>query len=467
MQDFTIRWVVETLNAPIVADSAVALHGVVSGVSIDTRTIQPGDLFFALKGEHSDGHEYVRTAFEKGAIAAVVSDTVVDAGGRQIRVPDTLRAFGDLAGAYRRQFNIPVVGVTGSVGKTSTKEMIAAVLRTRYNTLANEKNFNNEIGVPLTLFQLDKSHEAAVIEMGMRGLGEIDRLAEIAAPTIGLITNIGYSHIERLGSQENILRAKAELYQRLPQDGVAIVPADSEFYRGLLKRVPAGVRRITFSVINEVFSDFRLIDALLNEYHVVADGKDFKMTMQSIGAHVIANALAALAVASVLNINLAEAILTLEAWQGAAGRMTVRWGRGDVDILDDCYNAGPESMEAALMTLRNFPAKRRVAVLGDMRELGDFAAEAHTRIGRIAAESNLQMLITVGDLARGIAASAIATGLITAGQTHHFDTSEAAAEQIERLTAPLNAVLVKGSRAMQMEKIVAELTGEKENTPHA
>ena len=226
---FTIRWLVETLNAPILADAAVALHGVVTGVSIDTRTLKPGDLFFALQGEHSDGHEYVKAAFEKGAIAAVVSHPVADAGGRQIRVPDTLRAFGDLAGAYRRLFDIPVVGVTGSVGKTSTKEMIAAVLRTRYNVLANEKNFNNEIGVPLTLFQLEARHEVAVIEMGMRGLGEIDRLAEIAAPTIGLITNIGYAHIERLGSRENILRAKTELYQRLPKGGIAIVPADSEF----------------------------------------------------------------------------------------------------------------------------------------------------------------------------------------------------------------------------------------------
>ena len=332
MQSFTIRWLVQTLNAPILADSAVALHGVVTGISIDTRTIQPGDLFFALQGEHSDGHEYVKAAFEKGAIAAVVSRPVADAGGRQIRVPDTLRAFGDLAGAYRRLFHIPVVGVTGSVGKTSTKEMIAAVLRTRYETLANEKNFNTEIGVPLTLFQLEARHEVAVIEMGMRGLGEIDRLAEIAAPTIGLITNIGYAHFERLGSQENIAQAKTELFQRLPQDGIALIPLNpmAHDYGGitstenpavyrclpgmtpaaisqyLRERVPVGRRIIVFGPSGAVpvrgaASDVLLaplverddggVDAL-----AIAGNEEIEFTLFAVGRHHIQNAAAALAV---------------------------------------------------------------------------------------------------------------------------------------------------------------------------
>ena len=463
MQSFTIRWLVETLNAPILADSAVALHGVVTGISIDTRTIQPGDLFFALQGEHSDGHEYVKTAFEKGAIAAVVSRPATDAGGRQIRVPDTLRAFGDLAGAYRRLFDIPVVGVTGSVGKTSTKEMIAALLRTRYETLANEKNFNNEIGVPLTLFQLEARHEVAVIEMGMRGLGEIDRLAEIAAPTIGLITNIGYAHIERLGSRENILRAKTELYQRLPQDGIAIVPADSEFYEELLEKVPAGVRKITFSVKNEIFSDVRLIDRLLDEYYIVAGGEDHKITRLGMGSHTIANALAALAIGAALNVNISEAVKALEAWKGAEGRMEFRLGKNGVEILDDCYNAGVESMEAALETLRELGDKR-VAILGDMRELGDFAIEAHERVGRKAAETNLRMLITVGKLSSKMADAAQEASSV---ETHHFADSDEAGAQIWEWVKPGDTVLVKGSRAMQMEKIVAALMGEKDGAAHA
>ena len=354
MQSFTIRWLVETLNAPVLSDSAVALHGVVTGISIDTRTLQPGDLFFALQGEHSDGHEYVKMAFEKGAIAAVVSRAVMDAGGRQIRVSDTLRAFGDLAGAYRRQFDIPVVGVTGSVGKTSTKEMIAAVLRTRYETLANEKNFNNEIGVPLTLFQLEARHEVAVIEMGMRGLGEIDRLAEIAAPTIGLITNIGYAHFERLGSQENIAQAKTELFQRLPQNGIALLPLNplANDYGGvtstenpnvyrllpgmkpdainqyLRNRVPAGRRIVFFGApgatnlfggTNDVLiatvadREDGGVDAL-----AIAGNEEIEFTLFAVGRHHIQNATAALAVAYALNIPLALAVTALEKWRGAA-----------------------------------------------------------------------------------------------------------------------------------------------------
>ena len=226
MESFTLGWAVEKLGANLPEGAA---ERVVRGICTDTRNDAQDTLFFALKGETSDGHQYVEKAFEKGAMAAIVSEVQSNIDGIQIVVPDTVIALGDLAQAYRLQFDIPVVGITGSVGKTSTKEMTAAVLRTKYNVLANEKNYNNEIGVPLTLFRLEKTHEVAVIEMGMRGLGEIDRLAEIAAPTIGVITNIGYAHIERLGSQEKIAEAKSELLARLPSDGVAILPAEDKF----------------------------------------------------------------------------------------------------------------------------------------------------------------------------------------------------------------------------------------------
>ena len=492
MKDFTIRWVVETLNAPIIADSAVALHGVVTGVSIDTRTIRPGDLFFALRGEHSDGHEYVKTAFERGAIAAVVSDTVADAGGRQIRVPDTLRAFGDLAAAYRRQFPIPIVGVTGSVGKTSTKEMIAAVLRTRYNTLANEKNFNNEIGVPLTLFQLDRTHEVAVIEMGMRGLGEIDRLAEIAAPTIGLITNIGYAHVERLGNQANIAQAKTELFQRLPQDGIALIPLNptANHYGGvtatenpyqyrllphvkpdalsayLRERVPVGCRIIVYGPPGSAgggTSDVILtgvadrddggLDAL-----AIAGEEEAEFTLFAVGHHHIRNAAAALAVGYALNVPLELATTALEKWRGAVNRMAIEHTSEGLTVLNDCYNASLESMQSALTTLHHMTVKgKRVAILGDMKELGEFSLQAHQEIGRAVVEAEVETLVTVGGLAKEIAATAQEFAAIKA---RHFADSDEAAAQIRKFVEPGDTILVKGSRAMRMEKIVAVLMSE-------
>ena len=247
MEPFSLAWAAQKVNGQVIGEAV----GEITSVCIDSRQAKPGALFFALKGENSDGHEYVAQALKAGAAAVVVEHKIEgleattpsgEKTGAQIVVPAALRALGDLARHYRRQFAIPIIGITGSVGKTSTKEMIAAVLRTTYNTLASEKNYNNEIGVPLTLFNLNKTHEAAVVEMGMRGLGQIDYLAEIAEPTIGVITNIGHAHIELLGSFENIAQAKSELFARLPSNGVAILTKDNAFLEIVKAAIPAGCR---------------------------------------------------------------------------------------------------------------------------------------------------------------------------------------------------------------------------------
>ncbi len=319
-------------------------------------------------------------------------------------VKDPLKALGDLAHAYRSQFGVKVIGITGSVGKTSTKEMTAHILRSRFNVLATEKNYNNEIGVPLTLFGLNRTHHVAVVEMGMRAAGEIGALAEIAQPDIALITNIGRAHEELLGSQEAIAAAKAEILELLPPNGVAILPDDLPYSDLVLSRLPAGCRAVRVGGKGvDVWSEpnnggFRV--------HLENTGESADISLKAPGAHHRSNALLALAVSSELGIPLPQAAAALETWTGADGRMTVRAGLRNVTVLDDCYNAGPESVKAALETLQTFEG-RRVAILGDMRELGATAAELHESVGRNAAVSDLRLLITVGPLAKLIAQSAL------------------------------------------------------------
>lgn len=472
------------------ADVAEDLEGGFSGVSTDTRYETEGSLFFALRGENADGHDYVRAAFDVGARAAVVARLLPGAGGPQLVVPDTLQALGDLAAAYRRRFSLPVVGVTGSVGKTSTREMTAAALRARLHVLTSLRNFNNEIGVPQTCFALDRSHQAAVLEMGMRGLGQIDRLAQIAQPTLGVITNIGYAHLELLGSQRRIAEAKSELLVRLPPGGVAVLPQvpvhrllddaaeaerrgayaqESDCLGYLLSRVPSGCRILTFYG-GESEQAYREASVAIRPLRVGAGSgmeaqarfgtQERLCRLQAAGESVAPNAAAALAVALALSVPPEEALAALEEWKGAGGRMTVRSGPDGITVLDDCYNAGPESMAAALASLSRWPEGSRVAVLGDMKELGDFALEAHRFVGRRAAAAGIRVLLTAGALAAEIAEEAArqAGGRgEESPQIVRCETAEEAAQAVAALVRPHDTVLVKGSRAMTMEQIVTAL----------
>ncbi|MCW3094582.1 MAG: UDP-N-acetylmuramoyl-tripeptide--D-alanyl-D-alanine ligase [Chthonomonadaceae bacterium] len=449
------------MGAEVVGD----LSASVFGVCTDTRQGAAGALFFALQGENADGHRFVGRALEAGAVAAVVTHRVEGVEGTQLVVPDTLRALGDLANAYRSQFPIPVIGVTGSVGKTSTKEMMATVLRTQYNVLANAKNYNNEIGVPLTLFGLRQEHQVAVIEMGMRALGEIDRLAEIAVPTIGVITNIGHAHIERVGSREGIAQAKAELLQRLPDGGVAVL-MESEFTPYLLERVPAQARVVLCGFGADSEAEIVALSPTASgkePLQIRIAGGVYTVPLAVVGTHHHANALIALAVAQVLHVPIPQAIAALSAWEGAEGRMTIRRTADGLTILDDCYNAGPESMTAALKTLRQITGGGGVAILGDMREMGEYAAGLHFELGPEVVEAQPRLLITVGDSTPEIVRGAqlyAAEQRTAMPQLQHFATTAEAAAYIRELVQPGDTVLVKGSRAMEMEYIVAALTGE-------
>ncbi len=479
MEPISVQWAAQ-INGQVIG-SAV---GEVTSVCIDSRQAKPGALFFALKGENSDGHEYVAQALKAGAVAAVVErkieglEAVAASGektGAQIVVPAALRALGDLARHYRRQFAIPIIGITGSVGKTSTKEMIAAVLRTTYNTLASEKNYNNEIGVPLTLFNLNKTHEVAVVEMGMRGLGQIDYLAEIAEPTIGVITNIGSAHRELLGSSENIARAKSELFARLPANGIAILPRNIAYPQIVKASIPPDCRIIqTGGTIRD--SEVRLMrDSLVINaqgtasfrVRVGSERKSRSIHMQAVGLHLVWNALLTLAVGYALNVPSEQAANALSHWQGAEGRMSARRAPNDITVLDDCYNASPESMYTALHTLEQM-SHSRVAVLGDMRELGDYARQAHTDIGSSVAYHKVRLLVTVGGMAAWIADDVDKRQQRAADfQSVRFHDAREAAAHIKELVKPGDTVLVKGSRAMGMEVIVNALMGENDGNLHA
>jgi UDP-N-acetylmuramoyl-tripeptide--D-alanyl-D-alanine ligase len=516
MEPFTLQWAAARLGARIIGDDTT-----LTGVCIDTRKIEPGALFFALPGEQADGHRFVAQAFANGAAAAVVSREVENVSGPLLLVPDTVQALGDLAMHYRRQFTIPVVGITGSVGKTSTKEMTATALRARYNTLASEKNYNTEIGVPLTLFRLDRTHEVAVIEMGMRGMGQIDRLTEIAEPTIGVITNIGFSHIELLGSQQNIAQAKAELLARLPQDGIAILPVypgsqwegllsseetpdlaspdlstsyvaleQEELFAYLRGRVPPGCRLVTYGQSVSKPVDVSLWPNQDPETWgmagiAIVHDKEYPFALKVPGLHNVINAQAALAVADALGVPVEAALAALSEWQGAVGRMTVKTlpipsGKsergtqsppGFIMVLDDCYNASPESMEVALSMLAGILTRNKIAILGDMKELGELAVPAHRIIGRRVAELDLRTLITVGPLAVEIRDEVRRLrGDRRYPECYHYrDADEAASRVHVFVDGSVDGnpvVLVKGSRAMQMEKIVAALTGETKADDH-
>ena len=439
-----------------------------NAISTDTRRITPGALFVALRGETHDGHDYLQAAADAGATAFVVDRALTDSEPRlpYILVPDTLHALGDIARLVRNDFKGPVVAITGSVGKTTTKEMIADVLGTTFHVHKSAANFNNEIGVPQTIFALDDTHTALVVEMGMRGLGEIRRLCEIAAPTIGVITNIGSSHIERLGSREAIAQAKGELFESLPADGVAIYPADDDF--AVVLAAKFGGRKVA------VGTDVSATEVTRHEngYRFTVttpDSRPTKFFLPSPGAFNVQNALLTIAVGDVLGVPLDISARALLRWKAPAMRLEIVTGANGCTILSDAYNAAPDSMVGALKTLRETPVKdggNRIAVLGEMRELGAHSAEGHTLVGRAAATlAKPDMLVVVGaDDARKIAAGAIAEKFDT-GNIHYFDTADDAAKILPFIVTGADVVLVKGSRAMAMEKIVVALGGEAGEPP--
>ncbi|MDD6665542.1 MAG: UDP-N-acetylmuramoyl-tripeptide--D-alanyl-D-alanine ligase [Eubacterium coprostanoligenes] len=416
-------------------------------VCIDTRKITKGCLFICIKGERFDAHQFADEALSLGA-SAVMIHFDIEPNGAYIKVDDTAKAMLRLSGYYRSKFDIPVIGLTGSVGKTTTKEFTHLVVSAKYNAIKTLGNLNNEIGVPQMLFQIDNSTEAAVIEMGMNHFGEISRLVNEVEPTIGLITNIGVSHIENLGSREGILKAKLELCEGLAEGAPLILNGDND----MLQTVKDEHHKVVFyGIENGEFKAENIVEADdSTSFDVAYYGKKQHITIPTIGIHNVYNALAAFVVGYFLHIDPQLSADALADYVPAGMRQKVV----DVDgitSIEDCYNASPDSMRAALKTLSDIKGNKKIAVLGDMLELGDYAKTAHTEVGNAVAENKIEYLLAYGNDAKFYVDGAKQGGVKNA---FLFDDKEKLSEMLLNIASKGDAVLFKGSRGMKLEDVI-------------
>ncbi len=425
---------------------------VATGVATDSRSLQPGEVFVALRGERFDGHKFVSTAIDQGAIA-VITDHLLSIKVPQFIVKDTLAAYQNIANWWRRQFSIPVIAVTGSVGKTTTKELIAAVLGTKGAVLKTYANYNNEIGVPKTLLELTPEHDYAVIEMAMRGRGQIAILTQIAEPTIGLITNVGTAHIELLGSEAAIAEAKCELLAEMSSSQTAILNQDNQRLIDTAARVWSG-KTVTYGLAGG-----DLQGTLIDQNILQVDGVELPLPLP--GRHNALNYLAALAVAQVLQVS----------WEPLSQGITVPMPPGrsqryelanDIVILDETYNAGRESMLAALDLLVQAPGKRHLAILGTMKELGERSSEFHQQVGTYAQQLQLDALFIIADRAEAQAMATGATGLPLI-EIYELDVDHVRPSLVQRLkefVQPGDRLLFKASHAVELDQVVEQLRAE-------
>lgn len=449
-----------TIKEVIQATKGIYLHNQfnisIKGVSTDSRTIKENDLFVPLAGPNFDGHDFIRQAIEKGAAAALCElnkkakvDGLVNE--KIILVDNTQLALLSLATYYRNLFDIPFVAVTGSVGKTTTKEMIAEILKTRFEVLKTPGNLNNEIGLPLTLFKLDEFYDIGVVELGMSGLGEIRRMVNVVKPKVSVITNIGITHIEKLGSKQNIAQAKMEILEPLTEKDVAILNADSiELWNAKNAIIPKviffGQGRGDIRVKNIISDDNGIKFDIYGCYGEMT----FKVSLP--GIHNVNNALAAIAVGFEMGLTKDEIQMGLQKLKLPEMRLQFKKSFLGADIIDDAYNASPDSMKAALELLyQRGRGKKKAAVLGDMLELGKLANKAHFEIGEYAAK-RADIIIAIGNYSESLKQGAL-KGKIDSKCVHTFPTVEHASSQIKRLVEDSDIILVKASRGMKLEQI--------------
>lgn len=446
----------------------------ITGISTDTRTIKKKDLFIALAGKNFDGHDFIKDAFSKGACGAIVEKGTLHIFEKKcgaspflIKVDDTLIALQDIAGYYRDKFNITTIGITGSNGKTTAKEITEHCISMKYKTLKNKGNFNNEIGVPLTLFNLDSEIQVLVLEFATNNFGEIRRLCEISKPKIGVVLNIGLTHTEFLGSLEGVAKAKVELIETLPANGFAILNSDDENVYKMKEKAKCKI--ITYGINPGVAVGASNIDDLKDNgmrFNLNIDGRSAKVSSKLVGRHNIYNTLAASACSYVLGLSVDEIKEGLETFVlDLPGRWNVSIKRG-IKIIDDSYNANPDSMEVSIKTFLNLNGERKILILADMFELGKHSKEFHRRIGNVIGEAstipsaedrNEILLFTYGELAREIGISAGKKGVL---RNNIISTilKEELVDCIKKVIRKGDSVLIKGSHGMKMEEIVKEIS---------
>lgn len=463
MESLTLAQVAQAVHGRILSG---APEIVVTAVDTDSRKMEKNSLFVPLVGENFDGHHYIVAALEQGAAACLTSvapETMIEGKG-YVLVQDTMRALGDLAAYYRNQFDIPVIAITGSVGKTTTKDMIAAVLGEKYQVLKTNGNYNNNIGVPKTIFRLNRSHQVAVLEMGMNHLGEIDYLTRIARPDVAVITNIGDAHIENLGSRENTLQAKSEIFHGMADAGKAVLNGDD----ALLRTLDGKIKQDIIWCGNDASCDWHVTDLKeLWQDHLEcvlhSPTTAWEQAIPSLGAHMVYPATMAAAIGRMYGLTDQQIQRGILEFEPTKMRMTILHRGNDITILNDTYNANPQSMRAAVDILSKQAAQHRVAVLGDMLELGELGPALHESVGQFLGRSGIDCVVTVGKLAEYIAQGAEETGV----QESHCCANQAEAQIVlSKLLRPGTTFLVKASRGMKFEHLVeflVESTGEREN----
>lgn len=443
MKHFTLRQITEACGGQYVGNMSL-IDTPVASIERDSREIKENSLFLAIKGERVDGHDFIEKCYSDGAVCALCERAVENPSKPYILVDDTLKAVKKIAKAYRELFNIPIVGISGSVGKTSTKEMIAAVLSQKYKVHKTQGNLNNELGVPLTIFGMDDSTEAAVVEMGISGFGEMQRISEMVQPTIEVITIIGECHLENLGDRDGVFKAKTEMFENLRAGGTVILNADDNKLAQVKEvkgKAPVfyGINSGAYRAENIKNNGVLGVDADL-----LYGGKRLSVTIPAIGTYMVANALAAAAVGVQLGLSDDEIKAGISAYKTVGSRANLI-DTGKIKIIDDCYNANPTSVKASIDTLMNFDG-RKVAILGDMKELGENELELHFEVGEYAKKCD--KVIAVGPLAVKISEGSDGA---------YFKTKEELFEKLPEIINDGDVVLVKASHSMAFEEITAAL----------